>query len=167
MFKALKKAQEGFTIIELLIVIAIIAVLAGLVLNNFQGAQAKARDSQRLTDINNVHSKLEEFYNEKGFYPDTFDADDFPGIDENSLLDPDGNLIVISSPVTDEAAAEAAAAPGSINEYVYIPFPASCTTAAESCEGYVLKTYIEKPTGSTTNPYIKKGLNNPTPTPTP
>ena len=57
MFKTLKKAQRGFTIIELLIVIAIIAILALLVLNNFQGAQAKARDQQRTTDINNIHGK--------------------------------------------------------------------------------------------------------------
>ncbi len=159
MFKTLKKAQDGFTIIELLIVIAIIAVLAGLVLNNFQGAQAKARDTQRLTDINNIHSKLEEFYNEKGFYPDTFEADDFPGIDEDSLIDPDGAEIVKSAPVANEAGATVE--PDSIDEYIYIPFPTSCTTVNEDCEGYVLKSYIEKPTASTTNPYVKKGLNNP------
>jgi len=91
MSKTLNKIQQGFTIIELLIVIAIIAILAGLVLNNFQGAQAKARDTQRITRINAVHSKLEEFYNEANGYPASATSTaNFPGIDVNSVNDPRG-----------------------------------------------------------------------------
>jgi len=158
MFKTLKKAQQGFTIIELLIVIAIIAILAGLVLNNFQGAQAKARDTQRVTDINNIHSKLEEYYNENNAYPQTFTAATFPGIDASSLTDADGVTITINAAVADEAAALAVANPGNTGgEYKYIAYPTGCT---DNCTGYVLKTFIEKPSTSTTNPTIKKGLNN-------
>ena len=159
MFKSLRKVQKGFTIIELLIVIAIIAILAGLVLNNFQGAQAKARDTQRITDINNIHSKLEEYYNENGAYPQTFTAATFPGIDSGSLTDADGTSIVINAAVADEAAADAVANPGNTGgEYKYISFPTGCTN---NCTGYVLKTFVERPGGSTTNPTRKEGLNNP------
>jgi prepilin-type N-terminal cleavage/methylation domain-containing protein len=157
MFKTLKKAQQGFTIIELLIVIAIIAILAGLVLNNFQGAQAKARDTQRVTDINNVHSKLEEYYNENGAYPQTFTQATFPGIDGSSLTDADGAAIVINAAVADETAALAVTNPGNTNEYLYVAFPTGCTN---NCTGYVLKTFVERPSTSTPNPTIKKGLNN-------
>lgn len=156
MFKSLK-SQKGFTIIELLIVIAIIAILAGLVLNNFQGAQAKARDTQRVTDVNNIHSKLEEYYNENNAYPQTFTAATFPGVDAESLNDPDGNGVVINAAVADATAANAVADPDTTDEYLYIAWPTGCTT---DCTGYLLKTFIEKPSGTTTNPYEKLGLNN-------
>lgn len=162
MFKALKKAQKGFTIIELLIVIAIIAILAALVLNNFQGAQAKARDTQRTTDVNNIHSKLEEYYNENGAYPQTFAASDLPGIDAESLKDPKGQSVTINAAVADQTAAQAVAAPtaSSASQYLYVSYPTGCTNAAKNCTGYVLKSYIEKPSSTTPNPYVKLGLNN-------
>ncbi len=162
MLQKLKKAQSGFTIIELLIVIAIIAILAGLVLNNFQGAQAKARDTQRVTDLNNIHTKLEEYYGDNNGYPNTFTAATFPGIDADSLKDPKGTSIDVNAVVADETAADAVAAPtgaGVTPQYLYVPFgTAGCTT---TCTGYVLKTYIEKPSATTPNPYRKEGLNNP------
>lgn len=161
MFKTLKKAQQGFTIIELLIVIAIIAILAGLVLNNFQNAQAKARDTGRVTDINNIHSKLEEYYNDNGAYPSTFTQATFPGIDAGALLDAEGATVVINASVADETAADAVANPDTTQEYLYVPYPTGCvTTPAPTCTGYVLKTFIERPTGTTPNPYRKEGLNN-------
>lgn len=162
MFKTIKKAQKGFTIIELLIVIAIIAILALLVLNNFQGAQAKARDQQRTTDINNIHSKLEEFYNENNYYPNTFTAATFPGIDDGSLKDPIGSDDVDQkTPVADQAAALAGTTDPAqdavgVKSYAYIPYPTGCTN---NCTGYVLKAAIEKPSTTTPNPYIKKSLN--------
>ena len=69
MLKLQLRIQAGFTIIELLIVIAIIGILATLVLTNFQGAQAKGRDTVRKNDINSLYQKLEEYYNENGSYP--------------------------------------------------------------------------------------------------
>lgn len=160
MFKTLKKAQRGFTIIELLIVIAIIAILALLVLNNFQGAQAKARDQQRTTDINNIHGKLEEYYNENNAYPSTLSASLFPGIDDGSLKDPTGGEAPSVTIVADAAAADAAAAPSSDTvgsaSYAYFVYPTGCTN---NCTGYRLKTFIEKPSSTTPNPYVKKSLN--------
>lgn len=162
MLQKLKKAQAGFTIIELLIVIAIIAILAGLVLNNFQGAQAKARDTQRVTDVNNIHTKLEEYYNDNNGYPNTFTVATFPGMDAESLKDPKGTSISINAVVADETAADAVTAPtgvGSTAQYLFVPFGAAgCTT---TCTGYVAKTFVEKPTTTTPNPYRKEGLNNP------
>ncbi len=162
--------QKGFTIIELLIVIAIIAILAGLVLNNFQGAQAKARDTQRVTRINAIHSKLEEFYNEANGYPASAGTiTNFPGIDSKAVNDPRGGSIT-STIVADNAAMLAAAAPtsGSGNEFKYVTYPTGCTLTRSgttftgtSCSGYRLMTYIEKSTTTITNPYVKLGLQNP------
>ena len=160
MFKTLKKVQKGFTIIELLIVIAIIAILALLVLNNFQGAQAKARDQQRTTDINNIHTKLEEFYNENTYYPSTVTATSFAGMDEGSTADPTGSNQISSTVVADATAADNLAAPASdttsTSSYSYIAYPTGCTN---NCTGYRLKTFIEKPSTTTPNPFVKKSLN--------
>lgn len=170
MLKSISKIQRGFTIIELLIVIAIIAILAGLVLNNFQGAQAKARDTQRITRINAIHSKLEEFHNEANGYPAAASVTaNFPGIDVNAVKDPRGGTIT-DTIVADNAAMVAAAAPvtGSGNEFKYVTYPTGCSLALSggtysgtACTGYRLMTFVERPTTTTTNPYIKLGLQNP------
>ena len=170
MLKTFKKVQQGFTIIELLIVIAIIAILAGLVLNNFQGAQAKARDTQRITKVNALHTKLEEFYNEAGGYPASANADpNFPGMDSKANTDARGGNLA-NTVVTDNAAMLAAAAPtsGSGNEFKYITYPTGCTLALSSgtysgisCTGYRLMTCIERATATVTSPYTKLGLQNP------
>jgi type IV pilus assembly protein PilA len=170
MLKTLNKIQKGFTIIELLIVIAIIAILAGLVLNNFQGAQAKARDTQRVTRINAVHSKLEEFYNEGNGYPASASTTaNFPGIDVNAVKDARGGTMTDTLVATAAAmAAEAAPLAGAGTEFKYVAYPDTCTLALSggtysgtACTGYRLMTFVERPTTTTTNPYVKLGLQNP------
>ena len=171
MSKTLTKIQQGFTIIELLIVIAIIAILAGLVLNNFQGAQAKARDTQRVTRINAIHSKLEEFYNEANGYPASALATaNFPGIDSKSVVDPRGGNLA-DTIVADKAALDGTLTnptSGSGNEFKYYTYPTGCTLALSggtysgtACVGYRLRSYVERPTTTTPNPYEKVGLQNP------
>src|SRR6187402_2061674 len=96
------RKERGFTIIELLIVIAIIGILATLVLTNFRGAQAKGRDTVRQNDINSMYQKLEEYYNDnpdgQGTYPtETFSVALFPGIDEGAFDDPAGNPVAQTS----------------------------------------------------------------------
>lgn len=45
---------KGFTIVELLIVIVIIAVLAAITIVAFSGMQARARDSRRVSDMRTI-----------------------------------------------------------------------------------------------------------------
>jgi len=163
MLKQLKRqAGSGFTIIELLIVIAIIGILATLVLTNFQGAQAKGRDTVRTSDINSVYQKLEEFYNENGGYPDgaldgtvavgvneadvTGDIEVLPGIDEGALTDEDGTLIVESFATTDTLTEPAL--PDTTDEYVYSAYGCDAATATTdvgaSCDKYYLATFLER-----------------------
>lgn len=51
--------KKGFTLIELLIVITIIGILASLILASFGGAQAKARDGVRKSDLGQTRRALE------------------------------------------------------------------------------------------------------------
>lgn len=96
MFTKIKQQESGFTIVELLIVIVVIGILAALVLNTFQGVQARARDTERTTDINALHTQYEVYYNDNGYYP-TYAvasvATNFPGLDSEAVVDPNNNTI--------------------------------------------------------------------------
>jgi hypothetical protein len=115
---------------------------------------AKARDVQRKTKINSLHSKLEEYYNNQGEYPSTFTASTFTGMDASVLLDPNNKSIQIAKAVTNETSATTVPTASGAN-FVYIPV--NCT--GSGCTGYVLKSYIEAPSASTDNPYVKYSLN--------
>jgi prepilin-type N-terminal cleavage/methylation domain-containing protein len=64
-------SQKGFTLVEMLVVIAIIAILASIFLVGLQGFRGSAYDARRLSDITNIQSKLELYYNQYGNYPAT------------------------------------------------------------------------------------------------
>ncbi|HMT19023.1 MAG TPA: type II secretion system protein [Candidatus Saccharibacteria bacterium] len=160
MLKLQKNLQAGFTIIELLIVIAIIGILATLVLTNFQGAQAKGRDTVRKNDINSIYQKLEEYYNENGGYPDgNLSTTVLAGIDAEALNDADGTAITYTGGFITSTTAPTLT-PANTNEYIYAAY--GCTTAGAqstvgaTCTKYVLASYLERETG---NKYQKTSLN--------
>ncbi|NCN45563.1 MAG: hypothetical protein AUK08_05185 [Candidatus Pacebacteria bacterium CG2_30_36_39] len=64
-----KKKLTGFTMIELLIVMVILALLLVIGLGSFTSSQRKSRDSARKTDLQNIARALELYYNDKGSYP--------------------------------------------------------------------------------------------------
>lgn len=65
-----KKSSKGFTLIELLVVIAIIGVLASIVLASLNTARRKGRDAKRVSDIKQIQTALELYFDSYGEYPD-------------------------------------------------------------------------------------------------
>lgn len=63
MLKTLRQRQKGFTLVEILIVVALIAILAvvALITINPAEAQRRARDTQRLKDISTLQSIVEQY----------------------------------------------------------------------------------------------------------
>lgn len=61
--------SRGFTMIELLIAISIVAVLSGIGIYTFQNAQQKGRDSTRKQEIAQVKAALELYFQENHAYP--------------------------------------------------------------------------------------------------
>lgn len=151
---SLKRQNKGFTIVELLIVIVVIGILAGLVITTFVGVQQKARDSERKTDINGLHAQIEAYYATAGYYPTLtnmndvaaggFRATNLKGLDAEAYKAPGGT-------------ANTFAATSTTTQYSYVPAPAGCTNASGSeCTSYTLEADLE---GSTTN-YSKASLTN-------
>jgi prepilin-type N-terminal cleavage/methylation domain-containing protein len=54
----MRKSSSGFTIVELLIVIVVIAILATISIVAYNGVQARARDSKRVSDAAQIKKSL-------------------------------------------------------------------------------------------------------------
>src|SRR4051794_32215078 len=92
---SLKKRNQGFTIVELLIVIVVIGILALLVITTYSGIQAKARNSKRSSDVKSLQTHLEAFFQSNGYYPSRADMNNgtwlttnMKSLDTNALSDP-------------------------------------------------------------------------------
>ena len=62
------KAQKGFTLIELMIVVAIIGILAAIAIPNFLQYQMKSRQSEAKTNLQAIRTSEISFQAEKGCY---------------------------------------------------------------------------------------------------
>lgn len=163
---SLKNKQSGFTIVELLIVIVIIGILAGLVITTFVGIQQRARNSERQTDLNSVSSQLEGYFAKNSGYPTLTDLNDPAwrtanevkvGDANKALADPSNSSTVTLSGTTPSATG---------NAYSYNGLtPGSCVSPTNAtgasvtgtyCTAYSLTAFME---GSGTAAYVKNSAN--------
>lgn len=155
-----KNKQSGFTIVELLIVIVVIGILAGLVITTFNGIQQKARDTERETDIKALHSQLEAFWAQKGYYPSLTDMNDrtastgfvavnMKGLDPGAFKDPKAtaNALITTPGATGYAYAVSTTAGG------------SCEADDTTCAKYTLTATLEG-TINGSGTYVQSSLNN-------
>lgn len=61
--------HQGFTIIELMVVIVLLFILAALVVLTASGVQAKNRNGDRQSDIDSLRRQLESYYAGTDHYP--------------------------------------------------------------------------------------------------
>ncbi|MDR0867834.1 MAG: type II secretion system protein GspG [Planctomycetota bacterium] len=66
--------KRHFTLVELLIVVAVIVVIAGLVMSSVGYLRKVARRNQALDDIHSFYNALEKFKFKYGVYPQESDA---------------------------------------------------------------------------------------------
>ncbi len=62
--------QQGFTLIELMIVVAIIAILAAIAIPAYQDYTARAQASEAVTLLGGLKTPIVEYYNTNGAAPD-------------------------------------------------------------------------------------------------
>ncbi|MBI3983669.1 prepilin-type N-terminal cleavage/methylation domain-containing protein [Candidatus Microgenomates bacterium] len=130
----IRKSNGGFTIVELLVVIVVIAILIALTLPNLFGLQRRARDDDRKNDLKNVQSALETFYSDESVYPDAL-ADLVPDYISAIPTDPQGAA------------------------YTYAPVPAGCTT---NCTSWSLTADLENnndPQADASGNYVVNSVN--------
>ena len=152
---SLKQKQSGFTIVELLIVIVIIGILAGLVITTFVGIQARARDSERQTDINSIQKQVEAYYANNGAYPTAtnlettaFRSGNNIKLDTKALADP-------SNASTTTFVTSGTPTASTTKQYYYVATPTGCNPSTDSsggsltpatpgaCTGYTLSVWLE------------------------
>lgn len=138
-----KRSQQGFTIVELLIVIVVIGILAALVITTYSGIQQKGRNTERVTDLKAVKGQLEAYYASNGKYPAstdlgatsatnvTFIQTSMKGLDKEALRDPKGTAGDFGLGTT-----------ATITKYSYESTAddgtTACTAAAGDCTKYTL-----------------------------
>jgi prepilin-type N-terminal cleavage/methylation domain-containing protein len=156
-----KRSQQGFTIVELLIVIVVIGILAALVITTYNGIQQKGRNTERTTDLVAVAGQLEAYYAQNGRYPSqsdlgstsasnvTFVAANMKGLDKEALRDPKATAADYSLGSSDSGVA---------NKYQYHATDDSgnaCDNSTTDCTKFVLTA---KPEGSGAD-IVKNSLN--------
>jgi general secretion pathway protein G len=68
-FSVQRSNQKGFTLIELIIVVTIIGLLAGIAVANVKFAQRKAREAILMDNLSTMRKAIDNFYADKQRYP--------------------------------------------------------------------------------------------------
>ncbi len=69
--KRRRHKQDGFTLIEIMVVILILGLLATIVVQSLRGATDKAKRVKAQADISELKTALDRYYLDNGFYPTT------------------------------------------------------------------------------------------------
>ncbi len=129
------KSSRGFTVVELIIVIAVLGFASVLFFVQKNNVEVAARDEMRKTSINSMYYALEEVYfKENNSYPLTVSSSVLPSVDPELFKDTNGVKIGESS-----------------SEFRYEPV--NCNTT--SCKSYTLRTILENE-----DDYVKQSRNN-------
>jgi type IV pilus assembly protein PilA len=105
----LTKNDEGFTLIELMVVVLIIAILIAIAIPTFLGAQNRARDRGAQSNLRNALTAAKTIA--------TDSSGKFSGVDELTLGDAEGSLTFVTAAPTDaEIAVVGGAVTGSADD---------------------------------------------------
>lgn len=129
------KSALGFTLLELVIAIGIIAVLSVVAIVNLSSIQQNSRDVKRQSDLRLIQGSLEQYY---------ADQHNYPTVLTTTLVN--GGRTYLNQVPTD---------PLSSNQpYLYAAKPDGCNNSTTKCTNYCIYGNLENPNnGSRSSPY--------------
>jgi len=102
-----RRAQKGFTLIELMIVVAIIGILAAIALPAYQDYTARAQVTEAIAATSPIRLAVSEFVQTQGTWPDDDEESGVSGFDATQFVsDVDFDEPTITATMSDLARAE-------------------------------------------------------------
>jgi general secretion pathway protein G len=68
-----RRSERGFTLLELIIVVAMIGILASIAMPALKDMPTRAKEAVLKTNLHSIRETLDMFYGDKGRYPGSFD----------------------------------------------------------------------------------------------
>jgi len=66
--------QKGYTLLELMVVVAIVGILVTLAIPNFQQSAMKAKEAALKQNLFTMRTVLDQYYADRGDYPDSLES---------------------------------------------------------------------------------------------
>lgn len=130
--------RSGFTLIEILVTVTIIAVLLSIAAVSYRSINQRSRDARRKSDVEQLRSSLEMYRTDNGSYPTDVGWDSsWIGTDNSTFAT---LLASYLSPLPTDPT-------GGVTGYYYYN-PRSCSGSPTKCYGYCILSYMEQDTSA-------------------
>lgn len=146
------QSKKGFSLIELLVVISILAVLATIGFFAYKTIFQGARDTKRQSDLKSIQSALEQYRSDQFHYPQSTE------IQFGKSFPLNGSKIYLRTVPCDPKTDNSDCSKSNYPQYLYQPSTGCDTT---KCLNYCLHAQLENPNASITTPDNCKSIPPP------
>ena len=73
-WRSVRKNQSGFTLVELLVVIALISLLAAMAVVQYRNSIQRTQEATLKTNLFRMRDAIDQYYADKGKYPSSLDS---------------------------------------------------------------------------------------------